>query len=120
MEIVHSVAQVFTAKSHNVHPQEQQQEFLTMGSQNRGYVSLLIQSVTHVDLSPTEFDKLLLADQMEVVHALASKGGKKTKKNRRQTYAEFRDMDWLGMSPVEQMAAFLLSKFDHLTRGHTT
>ena len=82
-------------------------------NQNHDYASFRTQEVSHAGLTPTDFDKFLLTDQLEIVYSMTqssgSKGGKTTRKNLQQTYSEARDMEWLGMSPDEQMVACSLT-----------
>jgi hypothetical protein len=106
-------------------PEDVIEAWLTAGAVNRGYASFAVQAARHAGMTAAAFGDLDLHAQMKIVRAMAQgrgkKGGDKCETNRRKAYtARLRVDDWTALTAEQQGAAFLLSEFPYLQRGHVS
>jgi hypothetical protein len=102
-------------------PEDVIEAWITAGAVNRGYASFAVQAARHAGMTAAAFGDLDLHAQMKLVRAMAQALAKKRETNRLKAYtARLRVDDWTALTVEQQGAAFLVSEFPYLQRGHVS
>jgi hypothetical protein len=136
MKIVRSIAQSLAKKSNEAQaakiagmtvkelvsqPEDVLRAWLTAGAVNRGYAAFAAEAARHAGITAAAFGDLDIDAQMKIVRAMAQALAKTNETKRREAYCDRLQVHkWTDLTPEQQAAAFLLSEFPHLQRGHVT